>query len=69
MLPGDNSKSVCKPKKINLVQHTIFPHERVGYGDETIVKLLIVRIDVNNISQLTNQSNSVAANFSTLHAS
>ena len=29
-------KSVRYPKKFNLVHQTVFPHERVGSGDETI---------------------------------
>ena len=28
-------KSVRYPKKMNLVHQTVFPHERVGSGDET----------------------------------
>ena len=27
-------KSVCKPKKFNLVHQTVSPHERVGSGDK-----------------------------------
>ena len=31
-------KSVCKPKKFDLVHQTVFPRERVGSGDETNIE-------------------------------